>query len=249
MCPPPLRHPSAFGLIKLRYRKRDRTLIYEQKGGNQSSADETGVSLDAHVHAIHDLTLQSGARSVLLIGCAGGTIATMLARAGKRVTAVDIDKVAFKLARRYFGLPKSVACHVSDGLAFVEKTRRRFDAIILDTFVGEKIPTHMRDTALFAGVQNRLRPRGAIFVNVCLAGRGDLTADRIAYGFRRQGLPARLLDSPGPERNAIVLAGHVRKLVRPTLQLSPLVGAKQIAADLKRTRFRRLRRLKKPKIV
>ena len=68
---PPLKHPSAFGVIKLRYRKRDRTLIYEQKGGNQSSADETGVSLDAHVHALHDLALQTRGRNVLLIGCAG----------------------------------------------------------------------------------------------------------------------------------------------------------------------------------
>lgn len=234
-------------MIKLRYRQRDNTLVYEQKGGNQSAADETGVSLDAHVHAIHDLTLQTQAKTVLLIGCAGGTLATMLTRSGRQVTAVDIDKVSFELARRYFSLPQSVTCVVSDGLTYMEKTRRRFDAVILDTFIGEKIPEHMRSDALFGTIQKCVRPDGAVFVNVCLDGRGDLTADRIARGFKSQGLSTRLLDSPGPQRNAIVMAGNVRKLHQPRLQLAPLVDAKQITKDLARTRFRRLRRLKAPK--
>lgn len=247
MRPPPLKHRSAFGLIKLRHRQRDNTLVYEQKGGNQSAADETGISLDAHVHAIHDLTLQTRAKTVLLIGCAGGTLATMLSRSGRQVTAVDIDKVAFELARRYFSLPKDVMCIVGDGLAYMEKTRRRFDVVILDTFIGEKIPEHMRSDALFGTIRKCMRPGGAVFVNVCLDGRGDLTADKIARGFKRHGFPARLLDSPGPQRNAIVMAGNVQKLLRPELRLPPRVDAKQIAKDLSRTRFRRLRRLKAPR--
>lgn len=247
MGPPPLKHHSAFGLIKLRYRQRDRTLVYEQKGGNQSTADEAGISLDAHVHAIHDLTLQMRAKSVLLIGCAGGTLATMLTRSGCRVTAVDIDKVAFELARRYFSLPRSVTCVISDGLTYMEKTRRRFDVVILDTFMGEIIPEHMRSGPSFGTIQKCVNPGGAVFVNVCLDGSGDMTADRIARGFKSLGLSARLLDSPGPERNAVVLAGNVLKLQRPELRLLPLVDAKLIAKDLARTRFRRLRPLKAPR--
>src|SRR5439155_189236 len=38
MRPPPLKHASKCGVIKLRFRKRSRTLTYEQKGGNQSTA-------------------------------------------------------------------------------------------------------------------------------------------------------------------------------------------------------------------
>ncbi len=242
MRPPPLKHPSAFGVIKLRYRKQSGTLVYEQKGGNQSSADRNGVSLDAHVHALFGLVLQTSAKKVLMIGCAGGTLGTMLACAGKRVTVVDIDKVSFKLAKRYFGLPKNVACHVGDGLAFMQNTRKRFDVVILDAFIGENIPEHLRGDALFAAVKHCLRPGGAAFVNVCLNRRGDPTADNIAQNFKRGGWPARLLDSRGSERNAVVLAGAVRKLRRPKLLTPPLAGAKQIASDLAAMRFRRRRR-------
>ena len=54
MRPPPPKHASKYGVIKLRFRKRSRTLTYEQKGGYQSTADCNGVSLHAHIHASMD---------------------------------------------------------------------------------------------------------------------------------------------------------------------------------------------------
>jgi hypothetical protein len=84
MRPPPLKHPSKYGVITLRFRKRSRTLTYAQKGGNQSTADCNGVSLDAHIHALYGLTLQRPGKKVLMIGCGGGTLGSMLARAGGR---------------------------------------------------------------------------------------------------------------------------------------------------------------------
>src|SRR5204862_123035 len=99
MRPPPLKHASKCGVIKLRFRKRSRTLTYEQKGGNQSTADCNGVSLDAHIHALYGLTLQRPGKSVLMIGCGGGTLGTMLARADRRVSIVEIDPISLTLAR------------------------------------------------------------------------------------------------------------------------------------------------------
>ena len=149
MRPPPPKHASKYGVIKLRFRKRSRTLTYEQKGGYQSTADCNGVSVDAHIHALYGLTLQRPGKSVLMIGCGGGTLGTMLARAGRRVSIVEIDPVSFTMAKRYFGLPRNVACHVGDGLAFMQRTRRRYDVLIIDAFSGENIPAHMKGAAFF----------------------------------------------------------------------------------------------------
>src|SRR5437764_10810604 len=137
MRPPPIKHASKFGVIKLRRRKRSHILTDEQKGGYQSTADCNGISLDAHIHALFGLTLQRPGKNVLMIGCGGGTLGTMLARAGRRVSIVEIDPVSFRLAKRYFGLPPNVACHVGDGLAFMQATRRRYDVVITDAFTGE----------------------------------------------------------------------------------------------------------------
>jgi len=44
MRPPPSKHASKFGVIRLHFRKRTRTLTYEQGGGWQSTADVNGIS-------------------------------------------------------------------------------------------------------------------------------------------------------------------------------------------------------------
>src|SRR5947207_10318889 len=121
MHPPPSKHASKFGVIKLHFRKRTRTLTYEQKGGWQSRADINGVSLHAHIHALYGLVLQHTGKSILMIGCGGGTLGTMLARTGKRVSIVDIDPVSLRLAKRYFGLPRNVAFQVRDGFPCMQK--------------------------------------------------------------------------------------------------------------------------------
>src|SRR2546423_14307466 len=182
MRPPPLKHASKCGVIKLRFRKRSRTLTYEQMGGYQSTADCNGVSLHAHIHALYGLTLQRPGTSVLMIGCAGGTLGTMLARAGRRVSIVEIDPVSFAVAKRYFGLPPNIACHVGDGLAFMQTTRQSYDVLIVDAFTGENIPDRMQGAAFFDAAGRCLRKGGFALVNVCLERRSDSTAHRIAAG-------------------------------------------------------------------
>jgi len=241
MRPPPLKHASKCGVIKLRFRKRSRTLTYEQKGGNQSTADCNGVSLDAHIHALYGLTLQRPGKSVLMIGCGGGTLGTMLARAGRRVSIVEIDPISFTLAKRYFGLPRNIACHVDDGLAFMQRTRRHYDVLIIDAFSGEEYSRAHERRGIFQAAGRCLRKDGVALVNVCLERKSDPTADRIAAGFKEMGWPVRLLDSPGGERNAIVLAGKVRNLRRPKLLIPPQAGAKQTVKELRAMRFRRRR--------
>ena len=237
--PPRRKFHSAFGVVTLRWRARTRVLVYEQKGGNQSTVDENGISLDGYIHALFDLVRQSKARRVLVIGCGGGTLGTMLARAGRRVTMVDIDPVSTRLAQRYFGLPAAVHCVVDDGLAFMQTTRRRFDAVVVDAFFGEDIPAHLTGAAIAAAARRCIAPGGMVLVNVCLERRSDRRADRIAAAFADASWRARLLDAPGGERNATVLAGNVDALKRPTMTMPPVTGAKAIADELKSLAFRR----------
>src|SRR2546425_1108327 len=168
-----------------------------------------------HDHALYGLVLQHAGKSILMIGCGGGTLGTMLARAGRRVSLVEIDPVSIRLAKRYFSLPRNISCHVGDGLAYMQKNRRQYDVLIVDAFTGENIPAHMKDAAFFEAARRRLRRNGLGMVDVWLERKSDPTADEIAMGFKERGWSVRLLDSPGAERNAIVLAGKVKNLRRP----------------------------------
>src|SRR5207244_7746427 len=103
----------------------------------------------------------------------------------------------------------------------------------------KKIPAHIKDATSFEAAERCLRKDGLTLVNVCLEPKSDPTADRIAAGFKERSWPVRLLDSPGGERNAIVLAGKVKNLRRPRLLILPQAGAKQTGKELRAMRFRR----------
>jgi hypothetical protein len=123
----------------------------------------------------------------------------------------------------------------------MQKTRGRYDIVIIDAFTGENIPDHLKGAAFFEAVGRCRRKDGIAMVNICLERKSDPIADRIAAGFKERGWPVRLLDSPGGERNAIVLVGEVGKLRRPKLLIPPRAGGKITAEELRAMRFRRRR--------
>lgn len=235
-------HPSRFGTVKLRRNKRTGTLTYVLKGGHQSAVDRNGRSMDTYIHAIYGLIMQGRAKTVLMIGCGGGTLGTMLTAAGMKVTIVDIDPAAFVVAKAHFGLPEAVECHADDGLAFLEKTRRRFDVLISDAFIGEKTPKHLTGDDFCAAARRCLKPKGALFINVCLFRRNDLTADRLALRLKDHGWSVRLFDQRGSARNGVILAGNVKGLRAPHLLMPPEAERARVRRELKGSRFRPLRR-------
>lgn len=234
------RYASKLGAIKLLYKKSG-ALTYVQRGGNQTAVDRDGVSLDTYVHAIYGLARQKPAKTVLMIGCGGGTLGKMLSKDGSHVTIVDIDKASFKLARAHFGLPENIRCHLGDGLAFMQGTRRRFDAVIVDAFIGEKIPSHMTGDEFCKAARRCVKPSGSLFMNVCLEDKADLTADTLAERLTANGWPTKILDQRGTARNAIVLGGNVKGLRRPRLRHVPQTEVARIRRELGGMRFRRRR--------
>lgn len=211
---------------------------YWRGGGHQSEADGEGVSLAEYIHMLYGLLRQADARRVLMIGCGGGTLATMLDRAGAEVVIVDIDPSSFEVARDYFGLPAHIERHVADGAAFLRRERRRFDAIVLDAFRGADIPLHLVTPVFFASIKAHLKPGGIVLLNLIAADDGDPLPHEIGSRMKTVWRTVRLLDRPDrTERNAILAAGRVKALKRPRLLMKPRRRAKAIAAVLKTMRF------------
>jgi spermidine synthase len=216
------------------------TVAYWQDDRHQSEADRAGISLAAYIHAIHGFLRQAGSRNVLMIGCGGGTLATMLRTNGVKVTIVEINERSFEISRTYFRLPRDVECHVADGRAFLRATKRRFDAVVLDAYDGNHIPKQLNSPAFFRLVRSRLiAKRGCLFVNVVMRNDKDTHLDRIARVMRRAWPNVRLLDAPGiVDRNAVAMAGAVDRLILPRLIMKPRSGSRLLGQELKSYRFR-----------
>jgi SAM-dependent methyltransferase len=216
---------------------------YWAQGDNHSAADRNGVSLADYIHAMFGFIRQAKSCHVLMIGCGGGNLATMLHREGVRVTMVDIDAHSFEIARSYFQLPADVECHVADGAKFLRRYDTRYDAIVLDAYTGGKVPEVFLKKLFFDLAKSRLAPRRGIFLmNFLVKDDDDRAPDNILRLMGETWRQTRLLDSDGwDDRNAVGMAGAVRDLKRPRLLMPPSRGAKKLATSLKTLKFRALR--------
>jgi spermidine synthase len=79
-------------------------------------------------------------RSVLLLGLGGGSAARVVRALAPRarIVGVEIDPAVVRAARRWFELDAlGVEVVTADAARFLARTRRRFDAVLEDVFMGE----------------------------------------------------------------------------------------------------------------
>jgi spermidine synthase len=234
---------SDLGEITILRSRANGSHIYVQGDGYQSQADGAGVSLSCYIHAMYGLIAQTRARDVLMIGCGGGTLGTMLANTGRNVTIVDVNSDSFALARRFFSLSPAITCHVSDGGDFLEQCHRSYDVIVVDAFAGDTIPEHLRSIEFFHIARRRLDNSGCILANVLLEHDLDPTADAIAACVAVTGLRVQVLDTQGElDRNAIVVGSASGPLKPPSVLVAPKTQQRQIAEEVGKMRFRAWRK-------
>ncbi len=216
------------------------SVAYWQDDRHQSHADHRGVSLAGYIHAIHGLVRQARCREVLMIGCGGGTLATMLHACDVKVTIAEINEWSFEISRKYFALPDAVECHLADGHAFLQRCTRKFDAIVLDAYDGDDIPGQLASPAFFELVRARLHDStGCFFANVILRNDRDRRLDRLMQTMNATWPVVRVLDAPGAKnRNAIAMAGSVQDLECPGLAMPPRTGSRDVVRQMAALSFR-----------
>src|ERR1700722_13807245 len=230
---------SEFGTIEISKSPATGALTYKVGGRQQGMADGNGTSLAYYIHAMFGLLSQAKAQNILMIGGAGCTLGTMLSRAQRKPTIVDVNAASFVVAKQYFGLPDSVICHVADGEVFLRGDTGSYDAIVLNAFHGDYVPAHLKSPAFLGLVRDRLAPDGVFIANLLVQNDFDTCADRFAKSMKAVWTDVRMLDSAGiPDRNAVLMAGRVSALREPDLLMQPEVNAKAIKRELARLEFR-----------
>ena len=79
---------------------------------------------------------------------------------------VCVEMPESPIAERFFDLqPSAFHLFVQDGRYFLNTTRDRYDAVILDAFVGDSSPTHLMSREAFSAVKRVLTPDGVLVMN------------------------------------------------------------------------------------
>lgn len=163
------------------------------------------------------------AESVAILGNGGGTTARAYGRfyPSAHIDGVELDPTVTAAARRYMGLGRIERLHVitADARPFLERTRARFDLILVDAYRQPYVPFYLATQQFFRLVRSRLRPGGIVALNVATVPGDHRLAEEIA-GTLRTVFP-QVLTWQALELNQLVL-GLDRPVSRA--RLSAAVG-------------------------
>lgn len=171
-------------------RTADGSRLYYESGVLYTHVDASGANLLGYVTAMEAAIGEPA--NLLLLGTAGGALATAFSRRGVAVTAVDNWQAAFDIAHRWFQLPSAVECVRDDAMAFLRSTSGRWDAIAVDVFQGTQIPPAFLTSEMGVLLARVLKPGGVVVWNVADS-LASWSAQCVARALRLSGLATKMV--------------------------------------------------------
>ncbi len=193
---------------------------YEEGGITQSRVLPGGEAGVAYVRLMAELLDRGGA--VLLLGCGGGALATMLHRRGCRVTVVEANPLSFHLARTFFWMPGGIECIVADMRELAAPPAGSIGGIGIDVGGPQFSYEDVITAAAIARLRGSLREGGRIAVNISLEAPDDPVPGRIADRLAAEGLEVWAFNEHpvSDELNVVLLATAGREEVAALARLT-----------------------------
>lgn len=109
-------------------------------------------------------------KRILMIGLGGGSISTYYGRAmpDVHIDTVELDQRVIDVAKQYFAVRETARVRyiAADGRVFLNRSKDRYDLILLDAYRGGYVPFHLLTREFYTLVKDRLTPGGAVAFNV-----------------------------------------------------------------------------------
>jgi len=109
-------------------------------------------------------------KKVLILGLSGGTLALLIKKyisKNIKIEGVEIDQVLIKEIKPYFSNLNFVdKIIIDDAYEFVEKTKRKYDLVIFDIYLNDRIPPKFKTKEFFDNLTKVLSKEGAALLNI-----------------------------------------------------------------------------------
>ncbi len=125
-------------------------------------------SLSLFTYALHSLAVAYTEKldSVLCIGLGVGIVPGRFAAESVRVDAVEINPDVVPVAEKFFDLDTSkLNLVIGDGRQVLNGNTNRYDAVILDAFLGDSSPSHLMTREAFAAMRAVMNPEAVLVIN------------------------------------------------------------------------------------
>lgn len=106
-----------------------------------------------------------GNKNALLLGVGGGLLANILVEKNYKTEGVELDERIIEVARKYFFLNKDVKVVHQDARYFINKTKNKYDVLVVDVFKGEEPPSHVLTIESLKKIKYCLSDDGVMYIN------------------------------------------------------------------------------------
>jgi spermidine synthase len=135
---------------------------------NLANPDVPTLSYARHIMAA--LPVVARPRRVLVVGLGGACIQRFLRKLLPDVTieTAELDSVIRDVATKYFFFKEDARqiVHLGDGRTFVERSKDKYDLILLDAFSATSIPYHLSTREFLQSVKDHLAEGGVVCANL-----------------------------------------------------------------------------------
>ena len=142
---------------------------YTESVTNLEDPDELPLHY-SQVMTAASLLYPAEVKRILMIGLGGGSISTYYGRAmpDVHIDTVELDQRVIDVAKQYFALRETprVRYIAADGRVFLNRSKDKYDLILLDAYRGGYVPFHLLTREFYTLVKSRLTPGGAVAFNV-----------------------------------------------------------------------------------
>jgi spermidine synthase len=160
---------SNFGLLQVLQVKDSPRRVYVNDYLTQNTYDTNlHQSMSMFTFMLHGLARAYTPQisNVLCIGLGVGVVPMQFAREGVQVDVAEINPSVVPVAQRFFNLePRRLNITIADGREYLKRTTNRYDAVVLDAFLGDSSPSHLMTREAFQAIRDVLRPDGTLVIN------------------------------------------------------------------------------------
>lgn len=109
-------------------------------------------------------------KNVLLLGFGTGSVAELLLEKYKkdcRIVGIERDAVVIELAHKYFNIDRfrDITLYHADAFKYVHSCEEKFDLIVIDVFVGSKVPPYFEDEKFLLAINKLISVDGIVLYN------------------------------------------------------------------------------------
>ncbi|MEO5571021.1 MAG: fused MFS/spermidine synthase [Bacteroidia bacterium] len=109
-------------------------------------------------------------KNVLLLGFGAGSVPVLLFDEFKidcKITAIEIDEKVIALGKKYFNIQRFEKLELicADAYEYVLKCNMKFDLIITDIFIDDKVPSQVEQVEFIAALKKLMNPGSMILFN------------------------------------------------------------------------------------